>query len=56
MLLTLPFVLYGMFRFQLISERSPQRQADELIVRDLPLLMSVALFALTALSVLAFDR
>ena len=56
MLLTLPFVIYGMFRFQLISERSPQRQADELIVRDLPLLVSVALFALTALSVLALDQ
>ena len=56
MLLTLPFVLYGMFRFQLIAERSPQRQADELIVRDAPLLVSVALFALTARGVLAFDR
>ena len=56
MLVTLPFVLYGMFRYQLISEQRPERQADELILRDAPLLISVALFALTALTVLAVDR
>lgn len=56
MLLTLPFVLYGLFRFRLIAERSPERNADELIARDLPLLANVALFAVTALAVLAFDR
>lgn len=53
MLLTLPFVLYGVFRYRLIAERSPERNADELISRDLPLLVSVILFAVTALVVLA---
>ena len=56
MLITLPFVLYGLFRFRLIGERYPERNADELIVRDLPLLGSVALFGFTALVVLALDR
>ncbi len=56
MLLTLPFVLYGMFRYHLTAERQPEKNADELISRDAPLLMSVLLFALTALAVLAADR
>jgi len=59
MLVTLPFVLYGVFRYRLIAERQPERQpernADELISRDAPLLVSVLLFALTALAVLAAD-
>ena len=56
MLFTLPFVLYGLFRFRLIAERTPERNSDELIVRDLPLLASVVLFGLTALVVLILDR
>jgi 4-hydroxybenzoate polyprenyltransferase len=56
MLLTLPFVIYGVFRYRLIAQRNPERNADEMIMRDLPLLLSVVLFALTALVVLAFDR
>lgn len=56
MLLTLPFVLYGVFRYRLIAERQPERNADELISRDRPLLLSVMLFAVTALAVLAADR
>ena len=56
MLVTLPLVLYGMFRYQLISERTPDRQAEELLLRDIPLLLSIALFGLTAFAVLAFDQ
>ena len=56
MLVTLPFVLYGMFRYQLISEQRPERQADELILRDAPLLMSLVLFAFAALTVLVVGR
>lgn len=55
MLLTLPFVLYGVFRYHLIAEQQPEKNADELISRDVPLLISVLLFALTALAVLAVD-
>lgn len=55
MLLTLPFVLYGVFRYHLIAEQQPEKNADELISRDVPLLISVLLFALTALAVLAAD-
>lgn len=56
MLLTLPFVLYGVFRYHLIAEQQPEKNADELISRDVPLLVSVLLFGLTALAVLAADR
>lgn len=56
MLATLPFVLYGLFRFLLIAERAPAHNTDELIVRDRPLLACMALFALTALVVLAAHR
>lgn len=56
MLLTLPFVLYGVFRYHLIAEQQPEKNADELISRDVPLLISVVLFGLTALAVLAADR
>ncbi len=56
MLATLPLVLYGMFRYQLISERKPDRQAEELLLRDIPLLLSIALFGLTAFAVLAVDQ
>jgi 4-hydroxybenzoate polyprenyltransferase len=56
MLLTLPFVLYGVFRYRLIAERAPERNADELVLRDVPLLASVGLFALTALAVLLVAR
>ncbi len=52
MLLTLPFVLYGLFRYRLIAEGTPSQNADELIARDLPLLTSVVLFGATALAVL----
>lgn len=31
MLPTLPFVLYGVFRYRLIAERQPEKNADELI-------------------------
>ncbi|TAJ21137.1 MAG: decaprenyl-phosphate phosphoribosyltransferase [Dehalococcoidia bacterium] len=56
MLLTLPFVLYGVFRYRLIAEQQPEKNADELISRDVPLLLSVLLFGLSALAVLAVDR
>lgn len=56
MLFTLPWVLYGLFRFRLIADRAPDRNSDELIARDIPLLVAVVGFGLTAMTVLAFDR
>lgn len=56
MLVTLPFVLYGVFRYRLIAERNLDKNADELISRDLPLLASVVLFGVTALAVMIADR
>ena len=56
MLLTLPFVLYGVFRYYLIAEQSPERNVDELLFRDGPTVLAIAGFALTALAVLAFHR
>ncbi len=56
MLLTLPIVLYAIFRFYLIAERSPDRNVDELLARDVPVVLSIAAFGLTALAVLALHR
>jgi 4-hydroxybenzoate polyprenyltransferase len=56
MLLTLPIVLYGLFRYRLIAERDPEANADELLVSDRPFLVSVAAFAVVALLVLVADR
>jgi 4-hydroxybenzoate polyprenyltransferase len=53
MLLTAPFVVFGLFRFRRVAERHPTRNVDEVIVRDPPLLASVALFAATAFVILA---
>lgn len=56
MMLTLPMVVYGVFRYRLIADRTPERNADELVLRDLPLLLSVVLFAVTSLLVMALGR
>lgn len=53
MLVTLPIVLYGLLRFRWIADRAPDRNVDELIFRDGPLLAAVALFGVAALVVLA---
>ncbi len=66
MLLTLPFVLYGIFRYQLISD--PQEIAcdrqtgieqggrserpDEVLLRDLPILLTVVGWVITCLGIL----
>jgi 4-hydroxybenzoate polyprenyltransferase len=56
MLLTLPIVLYGLFRYRLIAERDPEANVDELLVSDRPLLASVVAFAGVALLVLVANR
>ena len=53
MMLTIPFVLYGIFRYQyLIHVRGEGGSPDELLFRDKPLLIDIVLWILTALLVM----
>ena len=70
MLLTLPFVLYGIFRYQLISD--PQEiegdhrtgieqggrseRPDEVLLRDLPILLTVVGWIVTCLGILLLKQ
>lgn len=70
MLVTLPFVLYGIFRYQLISdpqEISSDRQTgieqggrserpDEVLLRDLPILLTVSGWIVTCLAILTLKH
>jgi 4-hydroxybenzoate polyprenyltransferase len=57
MMVTVPFVLYGVFRYLfLVYRRDEGGSPDELLVRDWPLLACVALWLLTAAGVLAIYR
>lgn len=52
---TIPFVLYGMFRYIYIVERNGVGGApDEEILADAPLMATVVLYAITAMAVLQF--
>ncbi len=53
MMLTIPFVAYGLFRYMyLIHQRGQGEQPDELLVRDKPLAVTVLLWLATAAAVL----
>jgi len=53
MMVTIPFVIYGLFRYlYLIHVRGEGGAPDELLLRDLPLLLSVALWGLAAVAIL----
>ncbi|WP_448596053.1 decaprenyl-phosphate phosphoribosyltransferase [Thermoflexus hugenholtzii] len=53
MMLTIPFVLYGIFRYlYLIHVRGETAPPDELVLKDLPLLLTVILWGLTAILIL----
>jgi decaprenyl-phosphate phosphoribosyltransferase len=69
MMLTLPFVLYGIFRYQLLSD--PQEIArhsaeveqggqterpDEVLLKDRPILLTVLAWAATTLSILVLKK
>lgn len=54
MMLTIPFVLYGMFRYAYLAERGGDTR--ELVLRDFPLLLCTALWALAAGVILALFR
>jgi hypothetical protein len=53
MMLTIPFVLYGIFRYlYLIHVRGETAPPDELVLKDLPLLLTVILWGVTAILIL----
>ncbi|WP_376790088.1 decaprenyl-phosphate phosphoribosyltransferase [Thermoflexus sp.] len=53
MMLTIPFVLYGIFRYlYLIHVRGETAPPDELVWKDRPLLLTVILWGLTAILIL----
>ncbi|GBD10128.1 Decaprenyl-phosphate phosphoribosyltransferase [Candidatus Thermoflexus japonica] len=53
MMLTIPFVLYGIFRYlYLIHVKGETAPPDELVLKDRPLLLTVLLWGLTAILIL----
>jgi len=55
MMITIPFVLYGIFRYQyLIYQKNEGGTPEELLLRDRPLLACIVLWGLVAVAVLAF--
>ncbi|MCL5947000.1 MAG: decaprenyl-phosphate phosphoribosyltransferase [Chloroflexi bacterium] len=55
MMLTIPFVLYAVFRYMLLIHRPDGGgNPDELLLQDRPLLIAIILWAVTAISVLYF--
>ncbi len=56
MLLTLPYVLYGVFRYiWLVNTRREGAAPDETLLRDVPILATGLLFGVTAIAVLVIN-
>lgn len=56
MMLTIPFALYGLFRYMYITHEDGGAPPDELFLRDKPLLVTVILWGLTVIAILYFFR
>lgn len=57
MMLTIPFVLYGFFRYlYLVHQRSGGGSPEEALIGDPPLLISTALWLLTTVAILYLSR
>jgi 4-hydroxybenzoate polyprenyltransferase len=57
MMITIPFVLYGIFRYQyLIYQKNEGGTPEELLLRDRPLLICIMLWGVTAVAVLALSK
>ncbi len=57
MMLTLPFVLYGIFRYlYLVHSRNEGGQPEEVLLRDWPLIIDIVLWLTTAIVVLLVFR
>jgi 4-hydroxybenzoate polyprenyltransferase len=56
MMLTVPFVLYGILRYQLLSEKEIVERPEDILFRDRPLLLNVFLWLISCFLILAFQR
>lgn len=56
MLITLPSVVYGLLRMRLIADRMPERNIDEMLMRDRLSLLNILLFAGASLLILLLHR
>ena len=57
MMLTIPFVVFGLFRYLYLMNRSNLTESPELVIlRDKPLLIDVALWAMTSVIILGVNR
>lgn len=56
MVVTVPLVAFGLVRYGIAARRAPERNADELIAHDRPLLLTVIAFAVVAFAVLVVAR
>ena len=55
LLLTLPYVLYGIFRYiYLVDQRGEGAAPDETLLKDVPILICVVLYVLTAVAMIIF--
>jgi 4-hydroxybenzoate polyprenyltransferase len=54
---TIPFVVYGIFRYlYLIYQRDGGGSPDELVLKDAPLAINIALWGITVLGIMFFSR
>ena len=57
MMLTVPFMIFGLFRYLYLVNQTDEAESPELVIlRDKPLVIDVLLWAATAIIVLALDR
>jgi len=56
MMLTIPLVMYGLFRYQYLSHKPVEESPEQLMLSDAPLLVAVGLWALTVAGVLYLGR
>ena len=57
MMLTIPFVVFGLFRYLYLMDRTNLAESPELVIlRDKPLLAAVVLWMVTSVAVLGVDR
>ncbi|HOK50202.1 MAG TPA: decaprenyl-phosphate phosphoribosyltransferase, partial [Sedimentibacter sp.] len=56
MMLTIPYVLYGIFRYQYIIYRKKEGGSpEETVLSDIPLMINIILWALTSIIILYIE-